>query len=326
MVRNLYGAPLAGLALAIALPASPLCAQAFPARPLMIVNGNAAGGAPDILARQMAEELRQSLGQNVLVVNRTGANGSIAVESVRRATPDGHTLLFATMTTMAVNPHLQKDARYNGAHDFEPVATQVLQPLLWATTPAQPFKSLRDVVDMARAHPGKLNAPRTGFGASPHLTLAALTSRNRIDLTLIGFTGSADAFIALRRGDVQLMVDLPQSMWPRIQNGDLVPLAITSSARVKAFPAIPTWIEQGVMDQELTTWYVYLAPKGTPAPIVNQLNAEINKVLAQPKFRHRLEEVGGIVRTLAPAEVRRFMAEEHVRWGALLKTANIQPD
>jgi tripartite-type tricarboxylate transporter receptor subunit TctC len=326
MSRILTTAVLAGCLLAGAWAAGNASAQAFPARPLMIVNGNAAGGTPDILARQMAEELRQALGQSVVVVNRTGANGSIAVESVRRATPDGHTLLFATMTTMAVNPHLQKDARYNGAQDFEPIATQVLQPLLWATTASQPFKSLKDVVDQARAHPGKIIASRQGFGASSHLTVAALTGRNKIEFNLIGFTGSADTFMALRRGDVQLMVDLPQSMLPRIQAGDLVPLAITSAARIKALPNVPTWIEQGVMDNELTAWYVYLAPKGTPAAIVGQLNAEINRILVQPKFRSRLEEVGGIVRTPTPPELRRFMAEEHVRWGVLLKNAGVNPD
>jgi tripartite-type tricarboxylate transporter receptor subunit TctC len=105
-----------------------------------------------------------------------------------------------------------------------------------------------------------------------------------------------------------------------------VPLAITSSARIKALPNFATWIEQGVMDNELTAWYGYLAPKGTPAPIVGQLNAEINRILVQPKFRLRLEEVGGIVRTLTPQELRRFMAEEHVRWGALLKNAGVHPD
>ena len=202
----------------------------------------------------------------------------------------------------------------------------MLQPLLWATTASQPFKSLKDVVDQARAHPGKIIASRQGFGASSHLTVAALTGRNRIEFNLIGFTGSADTFMALRRGDVQLMVDLPQSMLPRIQAGDLVPLAITSAARIKAMPNVATWIEQGVMDNELTAWYVYLAPKGTPAPIVGQLNAEINRILVQPKFRSRLEEVGGIVRTLTPQELRRFMAEEHVRWGALLKNAGVHPD
>ncbi|MFO0520957.1 MAG: Bug family tripartite tricarboxylate transporter substrate binding protein [bacterium] len=319
-------ASLAAGLLSAALCAGTASAQPFPARPLMIVNGNAAGGTPDILARQMAEELRQGLGQSVIVVNRTGANGSIAAESVRRATPDGHTLLFATMTTMAVNPHLQKDARYNGAHDFEPIATQVLQPLLWATTASQPFRSLKDVVDQARAHPGKIIASRQGFGASSHLTVAALAGRNRIEFNLIGYTGSADTFMALRRGDVQLMVDLPQSMLPRFQSGDLLPLAITSATRIKALPNVSTWVEQGVMDNELTAWYVYVAPKGTPAAIVNQLNGEINRILVQPKFRQRLEEVGGIVRTLTPAELRKFMAEEHVRWGALLKTANINPD
>ena len=132
--------------------------------------------------------------------------------------------------------------------------------------------------------------------------------------------------MALRRGDVQLMVDLPQSMLPRIQAGELLPLAVTSAARIRALPNVSTWIEQGVMDGELTAWYVYLAPKGTPAAIVGQLNTEINRILAQPKFRQRLEDVGGIVRTLSPAELRRFMAEEHVRWGALLKNAGVHPD
>jgi tripartite-type tricarboxylate transporter receptor subunit TctC len=301
-------------------------AQAYPSRPVTIVVGNAAGGTPDILVRTLAAELKNSLQQSIIIVNRAGANGTIAVESVRRARADGYTLLFATMTTMAVNPHLQQDARYNGAEDFEPIATQVLQPLLWATTRSVAFRSLKEVVDYARKNPKQLFASRQGYGASSHLTVAALMARNNIEFTIVGYTGSADTYLALRRGDVQLMVDLPQSILPRIQSGDVVPLAITSAARVKALPNVPTWIEQGVMDNELTAWYVYLAPKGTPGEIVAQLNADINKILAQPKFRQQLEDVGGIVRTLSPPELRDYMREEHRRWGQMLKTANIQPD
>ncbi|MFN7752750.1 MAG: Bug family tripartite tricarboxylate transporter substrate binding protein [Pseudomonadota bacterium] len=315
----------ATLATLLLLPATAVAQAQWPSRPITVVNGNAAGGTPDILVRTLVEELRPAFPQGIVVVNRTGANGTIAAESVRRASPDGHTLLFATMTTMAVNPHLQKDARYHGARDFEPIATQVLQPLIWATSKHESFRTLNDVVEQARKNPGRINASRQGFGASSHLTVAALTARNQVDFNLIGFTGSSDTFAALRRGDVQLMVDLPQSMLPRIASGEVVPLAITSAQRIRALPNLPTWIEQGVMENELTAWYVYLAPKGTPAAIVTRLNAEINRVLEQPAFRQRLEDVGGIVRTLSPAQLRTFMEEEHERWGRILRSAEIRP-
>jgi tripartite-type tricarboxylate transporter receptor subunit TctC len=301
-------------------------AEPYPVKPVTIVVGNATGGTPDILLRTLAAELKDALSQSIVVINRTGANGTLAVDSVRRAKADGYTLLFATMTTMAVNPHLQKDAKYNGAEDFEPIAFHVLQPLLWATSRNQPFRSLKDVVEYARKNPKQLFASRAGYGASSHLTVAALMARNNIELTIVGYTGSTDTYLALRRGDVQVMVDLPQSLLPRIQAGDVVPLAITSAARAKALPDVPTWIEQGVMDSELTAWYVYLAPKGTPKEIVNQLNTAINKIVLLPRFKTQLEDVGGIVRSLSPAQLRDYMREEHRRWGEILKSANIQPD
>jgi tripartite-type tricarboxylate transporter receptor subunit TctC len=316
------------LALAAALAVSaPAAAQQYPSRPIQIISGNAAGGTPDILVRTFAEELRKEIKQNIVIVNRPGANGAIAVQTLRRAPADGHTLMFITMTTLVVNPHMQKDARYHGNEDFEPISRGVIQPLLFARSKnSGQFNSLKEVVDFAQKRPGELKISRQGYGASSHLIAAELISRNKLDVNLIGFTGSTEAYIALHKGDVQVAADLPQSMLPRVRNGEIIPLAITSQSRVKALPDVPTWIEQGVADRPLVAWYAFLAPKGTPKQIIEYLNVEMNKVLVSPKIRSPLEDVGGIVQPLNTKELRDYIKVEHERWGQIVKTANLRQD
>lgn len=301
-------------------------AQPYPARPITIVVGNFPGSAADILVRQMSEELKTALKQNIVVLNRTGANGSIAVDSVRRARNDGYTLMFSTMTTLVVNPHLQQDAKYVAADDFEPIARHVMQPMLWVAEKSAPYRSLKDVIDFARKNPEKLLVARLGYGGSSHLVAAALMAQQNIRFTIVGLQTTSQAWIALKRGDVQLMVDTAQPMLPRIQAGEVTPLAVTSATRIKALPEVPTWMEAGAADAELTAWYAYLAPKGTPKEIVDLLNTEINKLLLTAKLRQPLEEVGGIVQPVNPEELRRYMREEHARWGRVIKSANLQPE
>ncbi len=317
----------AALCIAAATTAPNTFAQQYPTRPIQIISGNAAGGTPDILVRTFAEELRQNIKQNLVIVNRPGANGAIAVQNLRRAAPDGYTLMFITMTTLVVNPHMQKEARYHGSEDFEPIARGVIQPLLFARSKnSGQFNSLKEVVEFAKKRPGELKISRQGYGASSHLIAAELIAHNKLDVNLIGFTGSTEAYIALHKGDVQVTADLPQSMLPRVRNGEIIPLAITSQSRVKALPDVPTWIEQGVADRPLVAWYAFLAPKGTPKHIVEYLNVEMNKVLMSPKIRTPLEDVGGIVQPVNVKELRDFIRVEHDRWGQIVKTANLRQD
>lgn len=301
-------------------------AQAYPERPITVIVGNAAGNASDILARTVTEEVKNTLKQSFVTINRPGANGSIAVESFRRAKPDGYTLLFASMTMAAVNPHVQADAKYNSAEDFEPIARFVQQPLMWAVAKGAPWRSLREVVEHARKNPDQLRVARLGYGGSTHLVSTALMAKQNVQMSIIGFNSSSDVFSAVRRGDVEVWVDLPQPLLPRIKSGDLVPLAVTSPTRLKMLPEVPTWIEAGLMDAPLTAWYVIMAPKGTPKEIVDQLNTEFNRAVNSPRLRAQFEEVGGIVQTIGPDELRRFMRDEHQRWGQIVKSANLKPE
>ena len=167
---------------------------------------------------------------------------------------------------------------------------------------------------------------RLGYGGSTHLVSTALMAKQNVQMSIIGFQNSSDAFGALKRGDIEVWVDLPQPLLPRIRSGDLTPLAVTSPARLKALPEVPTWVEQGLMDAPLTAWYVIMAPKGTPREIVDQLNVEFNRALNSPRLRQQFEEVGGIVQTMNPDELRRFMREEHQRWGQIVKSANLKSE
>ena len=301
-------------------------AQPYPARPVTVLIGNAPGSASDTLARTVSEEVKNALKQSFVMVNRPGANGSIVVEQFRRAKPDGYTLMFASMTMAVVNPHVQADAHYNSAEDFEPIARLVQQPLLWAVNKGSPFRSLKDLVDYARKNPDLLRVARIGYGGSTHLVSTALMSKQNVRFSIIGFANPAEAYTALRRGDIEVLVDLPQPLLPRIQNGDIVPLAVTSPTRIKALPEVATWSELGLMEAPITAWYAFFAPKGTPKEIVDLLNAEINRVLNVPRMRQSFEEVGGIVQTVSPEELRRYLRDEHQRWGQIIKSANLKPE
>ena len=308
------------------MPVAGVLAQPYPDHPITVIIGNAAGNASDILARTVSEEVKNTLKQNFVAINRPGANGAIAVETFRRAKPDGYTLLFASMTMAVVNPHVQADARYNSADDFEPIARFVQQPLIWAVSKSAPWRSLREVVEHARKNPDQLRVARLGYGGSTHLVSTALMAKQNVQMTIIGFNSSSDVFSALRRGDVEVWVDLPQPLLPRIRSGDLMPLAVTSPTRLKMLPEVPTWTEAGLMDTPLTAWYVIMAPKGTPKEIVDQLNTEFNRAVNSPRLRQQFEEVGGIIQTISPDELRRFMREEHTRWGQIVKSANLKPE
>lgn len=321
---NLRRIVIASISAAVFVTAA--LAQPYPSHPITVIVGNAAGNASDILARTVTEEVKNALQQSFVTINRPGANGSIAVESFRRARPDGYTLLFASMTMAAVNPHVQPDARYNSAEDFEPIARFVQQPLIWTVAKGAPWRSLRDLVEQARREPDKLRVARLGYGGSTHLVSTALMAKQNIQLSVIPFNTSSDAFSALKRGDVEIWVDLPQPLLPRIRSGDLTPLAVTSPTRLKILPDVPTWVELGLMDTPLTAWYVIMAPKGTPKEIVDLLNTEFNRAVNSPRLRQQFEEVGGIVQTVSADELRRFMREEHTRWGQIVKSANLKPE
>lgn len=291
-----------------------------------MIIGNAPGNASDILARTIAEELKTAFNQTFVMVNRPGANGSIAVESFRRAKPDGYTLMFASMTMAAVNPHVQADARYNTAEDFEPIARLLQQPLVWAVGKGAPFRTLKDVVDHARKAPDNLRVARLGYGGSTHLVSAALMAKQKVQFSLIGFANGSEAYTALRRGDIEVIVNSPQPLLPLIRSGDMVPLAVTSATRIKILPGVPTWIEQGVTDTALTAWYMFVAPKDTPREIVDRLNAEINRAQLTPRLLQQFEDVGGIVQPMTPEELRRYVRDEHQRWGQIVKSANLKSE
>ena len=321
-----YRLPCAMLQLLYVLVAANAAAQPYPARPITVLIGNPPGNATDIMARTMTEEVKSSLKQNFVMINRPGANGSIAVESFRRARPDGYTLLFASMTMAVVNPHTQADARYNVAEDFEPIARFLQQPLIWVVDKGSPLRSLREVIEQARKNPDQLRVSRLGYGGSTHLVSTALMMKQNVRLSIIPFAASSDSFSALRRGDIELAVDLPQPLLPRIKSGDLLPLAVTSLARLKMLPDVPTASEVGLMDTPLTAWYAIMAPKGTPREVIDLLNGEFNRALLSPRLRQQFEDVGGIVQPLNPDELRRFMREEHQRWGQIVKSADLKPE
>ncbi|HYF17155.1 MAG TPA: tripartite tricarboxylate transporter substrate binding protein [Ramlibacter sp.] len=299
-------------AAALALPALRLHAQAFPSRPFRIIVPTAAGGTGDILARQVGEILKDAFKQGVGVENRPGANGIVATEAVVRAAPDGHTLLAASASNIAINPSLYK-MPVDVEKDLAPVihianTTQVL-----IAHPSFPAKSIEELVAMAKARPNAIDYVNAGNGSTPHLNMELLASMAGIKLHGIVYKGSTPGRMAVVAGEVPIMIDGLAPALPLIQSGQLKALGTTALKRTTALPNVPaiTEVLPGYVGE---IWYGVLAPAGTPADIVNRLNQAIAQGLTTPESRSRLAAQGGEIVAGPPGEFQAFIRREIVKW------------
>jgi tripartite-type tricarboxylate transporter receptor subunit TctC len=282
---------LIAAALAAALPfAAP--AQDYPTRPVTLVVGFAAGGSADILARLVAQQLSGPLGQQVIVDNRPGAGGTIAAANVAAARPDGQTLLLVT-SGHAGSGALYSKLAYDPAKSFAPVIKLGATPVVVVVPAASPYKNLKDLLAAAKKAPGKLNYAAGGGGATVTSLAAEFLKRDAgVDMVQINYKGSGPALTALLAGEVDLGFDIPSSALPHVKSGRLRALAVTSRQRSAVLPGVPTVVEEGVPNFELTGWFGVLAPAGTPAPVLARLQKELDAILAQPDVREKLADLG----------------------------------
>ncbi|SHJ20735.1 Tripartite-type tricarboxylate transporter, receptor component TctC [Roseomonas rosea] len=304
-----------GAAALLACLAAPAGAQApsYPDRPIRLIVATAAGGASDIVARTVGQKLSEMWGQPVVVDPRPGANGNVAALLAAQAPPDGYTLMMGTIGVMAVNRAVYRDIGYDPARDFEPVARLVSFSNLLVVHPSIPVNTLQEFVAYARARPG-VTYGSPGSGGSLHLAMVVLSQMAGIQTEHVPYRGAALALNDLIAGNIASAFSDPLVTLPQVEAGRVRALAVSGRSRLPGAPTVPTVAEAGFPGYEVAGWLGIVAPRGTPAPLVNRLNAAFNTIVRQPDTAARLAGQGAEVVTGTPAEFGTFIRSEIDRW------------
>ena len=295
----------------------------YPTKPLRLIVPFAPGGSTDIFARLIAERAQAPLGQPVVVENRAGAAGNIGAEAVVRSAPDGYTLLMATTGVMAINNALYKNMTYDASKDLEPVLYVASITNVLIVPPDFPAKNVAELVALAKKDPGKLSFASSGAGASTHMSAELFKSMTGTDILHVPYKGSGPAMPDLMSGRVYMMFENAPGAVPHIKAGKLRALGQTGLKRSPALPDVPTIAESGVPGYESLSWSGIAVPAGTPKPIVERLNRDLNAVLALPEMRQKLAEQGAETIGGAPEAFARHISAEREKWSRVIRTANI---
>lgn len=302
-------------------------AQSWPAKQLRMVVPLAPGSTADIVSRVVATELARSLGQPVVVENKLGAGGSIAMADVARSAPDGYTLSFASQGTLVFNQALYKAPGYDSLKDFTPLAFVGGVSNVMIVHPSSPAKGPLDVAKEAKANPGKLTFSSGGSGTSHHLSGVLFAQMTQTDLVHVPYKQTPAGILAVMTGEVSMGFFNTPTVIGQIQSGKLKPLGVTSLGRSKQLPDVPTLDSQGLRGYEMNTWFGFVGPAGVPAPIVERLNREINAVLARPDVLASLDKQGfEIPPPASPAAFARIIADDMAKWIPLIKASGARAD
>jgi tripartite-type tricarboxylate transporter receptor subunit TctC len=312
------GKAMAGAAAALLVAVSTAQA-AFPEKPIKIVVPFSPGGGADLIARTLSVDLARELGQPVIVENKPGAGTVIGSELVAKSPPDGYTLLLSSIAH-SVNPSLAEKLPYSTEKDFVPVAMLVRSPNVLVVRADSPYKSVKDIIEAAKAKPGKLTYASPGNGTSSHLAGALFEDLGRIHLQHIAYKGSAPALTDLLGGQTDIMFGTSGSVGSFIDSGKLRALAVTSAARSTAYPSVPTMAEAGVPGYVTEGWYGLHAPAGTPPAVIDKLNAAARKASATDFFKSKLVHEGMVVQAGTPSEYDTYVRAEIARWSKLVKS------
>ncbi|SCK35497.1 Tripartite-type tricarboxylate transporter, receptor component TctC [Variovorax sp. HW608] len=306
---------------------SPAWAQEkYPSKPITFVCPYAAGGGSDQRSRQIARFISAELGVPVIVENKPGAGGNIGTDFIAKAKPDGYVIGMGNFAPLSVNEAMFPKLPFNPAKDLVPICLIEKGPLALTVRPDSPFKSVKDIIQAAKAHPGKLSFASGGLGGSHHLSGELFKSTAKISMTHIPYRSGALATTDLLGGQVDMMFEQLYSAAPNIQAGKLRALAITSTKRSPLFPEVPTMIEAGVPGFEVENWQGLIAPAGTPKAIVTLLNGVVNKALQDPEIRKQMLSQGNEVMGGTPEQFAAYVAAETAKWSKLVKAAGIKPE
>jgi len=320
---------IAGIAVVIAaalLTAIPVQAQQYPNKPIRIIVPYAAGGTSDILARQIGPKLTDAWSQPVIVENRPGANGNVGAEFVARSAPDGYTLLLTDLGGLVISASVYPKLPFNPAKDFSPVVMVSYSPHVLAVHPSVQVKDVKELIEMAKAHPGKLNFAISGIGGAPQLAGIEFAQRTGVNWTYIPYKGGADAVTAVVGGQAHVLFNGMLATWPSVTGGRLKALAISSAQRVPSAKDTPTVAEQGLPGFETGSFQGIVGAAGTPRETVAKLNAELTKVLNAADMKERFAKQGTEIRTGTPESLGAWMRTEQARWAKVVKESGTKFD
>ncbi|MFZ9639601.1 MAG: Bug family tripartite tricarboxylate transporter substrate binding protein [Hylemonella sp.] len=322
-MRLLFSARIA-LTLILSLLGFCSMAQNFPSKPVTIVVPFPAGGALDTVARAIAEQMRVDLGQAVIVDNKAGAGGTVGSALVARAMPDGHTILLGSVATHAIAAGIYPKLAYDPVGDFVPITQLTSSPLVLTVSPKFSVANVNELIAHAKSRPGKVNFASTGNGTALHIAGEVFSMAAGINVIHIPYKGGPQATTALLASEVDYILANPQLVMALIQSGKLQSLAVTGKQRLTNLPMVPTLNEAGVAGVDVTTWFGLWAPKNTPMPIVERINASARKALASAEVRHKLEGQGDLPVGSSVEEFATFARAEYKYWLSFVQSAGIK--
>lgn len=307
-----------------ALAASPAVAQSYPSKSIRVIVAFVPGGGTDLMSRVVSQKLQEAWGQSVVVENRPGASGRIGTELVARSAPDGYTLIGTSPGPFVISPSLTTKPAYSVARDFAPITMVASYPGLLVSHPSVPVKTVKDLITLARASPGKLVFAAGGYATPSHLTIELFKLMAKVDALTVGYNGTGAAHIGIITGDCDLTIANLPSQLPHVRAGKLRPLGLTATKRSSLMPDIPTIAEAGVPGFESSSWFGMLAPAGTPPQIVEKLNKEIVRIVHSAEMKKWFVREGADAVGSTPAEFVKHMAAETGKWAKVIKAAKIQ--
>jgi tripartite-type tricarboxylate transporter receptor subunit TctC len=316
---------MAGLGLiGVSVASAQAQTSSYAAKPITLIVSSAPGGTTDISARMLAQPLTAALGQSVVVDNKAGANGALAAVAVKRAEPDGYTLLMQYSGYHVITPSVLKTPPLWEMKDLAPVANIISAPQVIVVRAGIPAKDLAELIAYAKANPGKLNYASSGNGSLQHVTGAMLEMQAGIKMTHIPYKGTGPALQDLLGGQVDLTFGTPPPFIPHIQSGKLRALATTGSTRLSSLPDVPTTAEAGLPKLDASSWFAVFAPARTPKPVIDKLNEEIAKIVASPAFKQKAIDLGAAADYMNAQQLGEFAGAEFTRWAQVVKAAKIE--
>jgi tripartite-type tricarboxylate transporter receptor subunit TctC len=314
------------IALAAFLPAAGVAQETWPAKPIKLIVPFPPAGGTDVLSRALAEKISAATKWVIVIENRPGAGGNIGLDAAAKSPPDGYSIAMGQTANLAVNPALYAAMPFDPLTDFAPIALVSTQPLILVVSTNSPYKTVKDLVDAGKAKPGQLNMGSPGNGTIGHVGGELFQRRAGVKFAHIPYKGAGAVVTDLMGGSVDLYFANTQSVDSLVRAGRLRALAVTSPKRLKNMPNVPTLAESGYAGFEASTWSGLVAPRGTPQPIVDRLNAEVAKALANPELIAKLEADGSEPLGGSPRRFADFIKAEHAKWGAVIKEAGIKLD
>lgn len=320
---RITAAVLAALSLSVASAAT-FAQSAYPNKPIRLIVAFPPGGSTDIIARVVGQKLGERLGTQVVIDNRGGAGGTLGTEIAAKANPDGYTLTMGTTSTHVIAPAAYGKLKYDAVKDFEPITLVASTPYLLVVHPGVKANNLKEFIALAKSQPGKLNYASAGTGSTTQLAMEMLKTSAGIDVVHIPYNGNGPAGTATMGGQVQALFGSMPAVLPHAKSGKLRALAVGTAKRSPALPEVPTVAESGFPGFEVSLWMGFFAPKGTPAPILKQLQGELTKIAQSPEMKEQFERNGASPVTNTPAEMNKLIKTELDKYSKVIKTAGIK--